>query len=163
MAEKTVPPGIARLKKQFELHDRTIQALLLQFRKKIKNGNRIPSPHRIGEILKSIPKEQRDNFQQRVREGLYHILARGISGPEESENYLEGYMFSRGYGEKVLEWDWIDWFGDLFKFRRGKRKEAVEEVRGYWNEKELADFQKIGQVLREETAREYQPKIERHG
>ena len=82
-------------KEQFDLQDRTCDALLLQFDRDyiIKNGFYIPNPHEV----RACVMDQRDGVEQkRVSDRLWDVLQRGSSWNEETDSIFEGYLFRLG-------------------------------------------------------------------
>lgn len=132
-----------------ELSDSTIEALLLQFD---GEGFNLPGPYFVRCVLKEIPKEQ---FGERVREGLSAILRRGMIGPEHGMDSIEGYMT---VGVRNVEW--TIGYGERFRFRIKPevRADMEQRVGEYWSAEELKDFGRIGEILRERTKSAYDEK-----
>jgi hypothetical protein len=137
----------------------TVEALLLQFRNKIVRGLNLPSPYLIKEVLEEIRREQDERLQERVKEGLQKILERVMTGPELSQTYLEDYMLN--LFSPYIEWQWVQWYGDLFKFQPGERKKAEARVKAYWSKDELQDFRAIGKIMRERAKQKYEKRIKK--
>lgn len=152
--------------KQKELEDRTIEALLLGFRKPIHFDYPIPSSY--GVTLATIYAVRSlcgfdyasagcgdetclgwnwvanpEKLGKKVREGIQFILERT---DRESNSSLDLYMLCH---PSRLASEWFPMKGDLHRFRRGERKKAEERVKAYWTPEEQKNFRQLHKFMRE--------------
>ncbi len=157
--------------KKRELEDRTIEALLLGFRKPLHLEYQIPSSHRVA--LATIYAVQSlcgfdyasagcgdeiclgwkwvanpEKLGKRVREGIQFVLERA---DRESNSSLDLYMLCH---PSKLAREWFSMKGDLHRFRRGERKKAEERVKAYWKSEELQDFRNLHKYMRDYTQKQ---------
>jgi hypothetical protein len=146
-----------------ELHYQTCGALLLQFKKPKVYDLSIPDDNEIyflvataGKIMKReiscpekaefksvignpLKEEYFDCFSPRVSKGLTDIL-------DKSTGNSLLYFYMRQMRENLSS-EWNTGAGTWFRFREGKREEVEKEVKSYFNESELADFDKLGETF----------------
>lgn len=162
-----------------ELINNTIEALLLGFQEPIKYDYEIPrsyeikklAGHALGEICGTTDDARYQSLinsdvicwslldntriiQPRVREGLEVSL----SSSKDENSHLDIYMAMR---ESTLRSEWFYLIGEMYTFRPGKREELEIKVKKYWRKKELANFEKINEIVRRECKILYDKKKER--
>ncbi len=79
------------------------------------------------------------SLSPRVSEGIEKILEESY----DENSFLELIMF---HGD-ILGNEWNYGFGTWYRFREGKREKVEREVKQYFNEQELGDFDKIGNLF----------------
>lgn len=146
-----------------ELRYQTCGALLLQFKepkvydlsipdyneiyflvatagKIIKNEITFPEKVKSREVIGSPLKEEHFScFSPRVSKGLINILDNS-----EGNSVLFFYMKQM---KETLSSEWNSGAGTWFRFREGKREEIEKEVKAYFNELELIDFDRLGKTF----------------
>ncbi len=162
--EKAKKSELEKSDKLYELQDRTIEALLLGFKKQIIPEYSIPSHSQIekatGFAIRKfcgIDEEREKTFygavvgwqdlkhpeklQEMVRKGLESVL----NHPDREQmsplgNYL---IFYKVYTAS----EWFAGLGTLHRFRRGEKKKAEERIKSYFNEKEMQNFRQIHKII----------------
>jgi hypothetical protein len=167
------------LEQKLELEDRTIEALLLGFRKPIWRDYSIPSPSKIQEatgyairklcgidgnkFLGTYFNEEGigwyylanpEKIQPRVRKGLQDIF----SGCKDEMNSLDRYMVT--IENPHLQHEWVCLKGDIYKFKQGERKKAQERVNSYWKKPELDNFKTLHHLMNKYIS-DYYEKLKR--
>jgi len=162
---------------EYELKNQTCGGLLLQFKRPIVYDLTIPDAFHIKNLVaisgrlisgeeinpesvtcitsnphyvdsQRLKKEYLSSFSPRISEGLMKILY----DSREEDSFLARYM---RYKDHILANEWHIGKGTWYRFREGKREQVEKEVRAYFNELELTDFEKVGSL--------FQPYIERVG
>jgi hypothetical protein len=163
--------------KEYELMNKTCEALLLQFRTPQVYDLSIPDATNIkylvtisGRIIngESIKPEEitcvtanpRYCPEQYWRKGKFFSslssrVSDGINLVLEDDRETEPFLELTMRHSSILSHEWYPGKGTLFRFRDGKRNEISEEVLKYFDGLEWGDFQKIGNL--------FQPYIERVG
>lgn len=83
------------------------------------------------------------SLSPRVSEGIEKILDESSSSSENSFLSLIMHINDRN----ILGSEWNYGFGTRYRFREGKREKVEREVKQYFNEQELGDFDKIGNLF----------------
>lgn len=96
--------------------------------------------------IKSLSK-----LEKRIEEGVWTV----VSGDPDYQTIFEGH-FSSFSGK--LEHAWIYMKGDLYRFRKGKREQALDDFDKFWNDSEKKQWAQIHKFMREYTREEYKKK-----
>lgn len=155
----------------------TSNALLLQFKKPLILDLSIPEPYEVGYLVaisnrimngeeinpesvtcrtsnlkynskQYLKKDSLSKISPRVSEGLLGIL----KDSRDEDSFLCNHML---LNQHLFSSDFFYGKGNWFRFRDGMREQTETEVRRYFNQEELSDFEKIGEL--------FQPYIERVG
>jgi hypothetical protein len=94
-----------------------------------------------------------DKLEKRILNGVKEVF----SGHPEEQNYF-GMYFSGLSGR--FEQTWIFLKGDLYKFREGKREEAIQKFQMFWNEEERNRWKQLHEFMRKYTLKEFKKKSE---
>ncbi len=154
-----------------ELNDRSCDALVLSYspyRRLVSDCDRsfyIPSQGNVeesfGESLRKLLGETKgsshwadsvrwnnieglDKLERRILEGTRKILI----GPADYRTPFENYL-SELWGK--FEHAWIYGRGDFYRFRKGRRAEALEKFKNYWTPKEKVRWEQIHTFMGEHT------------
>lgn len=157
----------------FKLTDRTCDALVLAYLPDQFLGGDfyIPSHHHIKSALGS---SLRKIFGQRrgidIMENDVVDLA-GVLNLEKLEpRILDGFEKTVKWPSAILEnylslftgidfeTTFISYKGDLYKFREGRREEALQKFNNYWNEQEKMQWEQIHNFMREFTQKKFEEK-----
>ncbi len=152
------------LKKEYEIKCNFCDALLLQFKKPIRYDLTIPNGYHIynlfvvadkimkgGRINKKgiylmqhdfeyISEKSFPHLSKKVSKGLIDVLR----DSRRETSFLQDYMERR---KDIFGRDWFFGYGDLFRFRDGEREKAELRVSNTFSKEELAEFNKIGEII----------------
>lgn len=94
-----------------------------------------------------------ENKNKRVLESI--DLA--IRSRHDADSYLWSYYFSTCQNP-LLEHEWVYRLGELYRYREGERKKAMERASKFWNSKEVECFRQIHHIMRKETKKLFERK-----
>jgi len=152
-------------KKLYEPNDRTCDALLLQFKEPKIYDLTIPDGYNIyslvviaGKIMNRkkvnpkevncistnhshcpLKKEYLSKLSKRVSEGISQVLR------ESRNEYSLLYIYL--CQQEIFANEWFFGHGTWHRFRDGEREKAEQRTKNYFNEKELSEFDKIGEII----------------
>jgi hypothetical protein len=169
-----------RMKKYFELNDRSCDALVLAYNleNRLEKGLSFYIPRSseveeaFGVALRKIfgTKEgschwadsvnwalvrELNSLDKRIHNGVFEV----VSGDSDYQTIFEGYLSSSG---GKFDSTWIYLKGDLYRFKEGKRKEALLKFENFWDEREKSRWKEIHKLMREYTQRQYEVKSGMH-
>ena len=75
---------------------------------------------------------------------------------EDIKRLFEGYF--SGFASSNFESTWIFLKGDLYRFREGRREQAIEKFETFWTTREKSRWSEIHNFMREYTAKSYREK-----
>jgi len=159
-----------------DFQDRTCEAILLGLQENLHAGYTFPRASEIEEAIviamcqicgkgegtavqgRPITKPLLDStkISSLVRKGIYNIF---LSSKDQTGWYLSNSMdeYLMHNSEKI-NWQWFFGFGDMFRFRPGKRQDAEESVRNYWSERDIRDFSRLNEIAQEILKSQYKGK-----
>lgn len=92
-----------------------------------------------------------DDLEERIKTGSMNVLGGHPDEQTRFESYLSGYS-------PYFEHEWIYLKGDFYRFRQGKRKEALQNFSEYWSEEEGKRWKQLHKFMREYTQKEFEKK-----
>ena len=162
----------------FELEDRTCDALVTGFLPSqpiqvcYNKPFYIPSSSNVCKILeKSLVeicgKKREDHFGRNIDWGSIDLsgplnrkviegLRKSTSPPRDEYSLLDRYLST--CDNPLLEHEWIIRFGELYRYREGERKKAIERVNAFWNPVEMGSFRQIYGAMRKHTKELFEEK-----
>ncbi|MCL5018304.1 MAG: hypothetical protein M1416_00860 [Candidatus Pacearchaeota archaeon] len=156
---------IKNIERQVEYKKRTCDAILLQFDRPLIYDLFIPPPENIysfmfvaGETISgkkiTLPEfweimDEEDLYGSFLTENHFSKLSKKVSeGIIHLWDAKDGFSLREYLKQKnIFANEWVDNYGSLYRFRDGEREKAEQRVKGHFNEKELSDFDKIGEVI----------------
>jgi hypothetical protein len=96
-----------------------------------------------------------DKLEKRIYEGANEV----IIGDPEYETIFSSYL--HGLNSRNFESTWIYLRGDLYRFRKEKREEALEKFENFWTEKEKKRWKEVHNFMRSYTVKNYKEKEEK--
>lgn len=92
-----------------------------------------------------------ERLEKRVLDGAKEVIC-GSPGSLTTFDLYLSHLAGR------FEHIWIYRKGNLHRFREGRRKEAIQKFRDYWNEQETARWGEIHKLMREHTKKDFEGK-----
>ena len=90
-----------------------------------------------------------ERLEHRILEGMKKAIERYPDCKPPLEEYLSSLNF---------EDHWIYIKGNMYRFKDGKREEALQKFNDYWNEQERLRWEQIHNFMRECTQRDFKRK-----
>ncbi len=134
------------MEERFELTRRSYDALVLTYSpKKVisrdsENVFYIPSTERIKESFEHSIKSI-DKLEKRIEEGT-----RGVSKNERDRMSSFDRYFLPDLSINLAH-TWVRGMGDLYRFKKGERKKALQNFDDYWNNKEKEQWEQIQELM----------------
>ena len=91
-----------------------------------------------------------EKLEPRILKGMKGAIDRYPDCKPPFEEYLSSLNFEN---------HWVYLKGDMYKFKDGKREEALQKFNDYWNEKEKSRWEQIHNFMREYTQKKFEEKI----
>jgi hypothetical protein len=167
------------MEKIFELEDRTCDALITGFLPSQSICNLynqsfyIPSSNYVcillGTSLREILGSKKGDYHwwdsvrwntiassDALNGKIVDLLRKVTISEKECNSHLDDYLYV--INNPRLEHEWVSRLGDLFRYRVGERKKAIERAANFWESEELNSFKQIHEVMRKHTKEMFEKK-----
>lgn len=132
--------------KNKELSARTIDAILIGFKKNIYEQYTIPDKFNLQEYLSLLINNPKDKIKlkKRVKEGIMCAIAEYYSEDNPSKMDLAMSSLVR---DSPFERKWFPWIGTMYSFKPGEYEKANTRAISYFTKDEMNDFYSIHRIL----------------